>query len=1748
MLKSLLRWRAARLVLALVPVAIFTAPIAAQVALTAGTYTQTFDSIGGGLPMGWTVYTGATTSSLGTAATFNVAAMSWSATTGQWANFAAADNNGTSFVGTETGTVQNAATDRALGIRQTGAFGDPGASAAFNFSTTGQQVTAISFSAQMLSVQTRSTVWSLQYGFGASPVSWTTIGTFTDPGVFGTTVVTASGFGSVLDNQGNVWLRVVALSTSSGSGSRDTLGIDEFTIVTANLGGDVAPSIATHPQSQTVTEGATVQFTVAANGTAPLTYQWRKGTTDLANGGIISGATSDTLTLTGVAVSDAGNYNVVVTNSVSSATSNDAVLTVNPVLVAPGITTQPSPQSVAPGGTATFTVVATGNPAPSYQWQKANVNLVDGGNISGATTATLTLINVSETDAGDYRVIVSNGINPDAISNPVALSMSAVITPTGLISYAGGSYTQNFNTLPSSGTFTLTSAGPLSFTSAPISAAGLGGWSLAKYTGTGAVALFKVDAGTSTSGSAYSYGTGTNTDRALGSLSSGSTVSRFGLSVVNNTGRTITEFTLGYTGEQWRRGTGAANKLAFEYALGGTDINNGAFTAAPSLDFVAPVTTGSAAALDGNAATNRAAVSATISGLTWAPGQTIVLRWSDVDDTGSDDGLGIDDLTFTTPIDAGSILPTVAFVTPADGSVNVAVNSSVSVTFNEAVNVTGSWFTLTGSASGAHTATVTGGPTAYTLTPDVVFGEGETVTLTISAAQVTDQSTGTKHPTSDFTASFVTFTHGALPIHTVQGAGLASPYAGTSVTVQGVVVASFQGAGGIGGFYLEAPDAQHDANPATSEGVYVFDNTDVVAVGDLVTVTGTVTEYGSAPNTQTELSTITSFAVNSSANPLPTPATVSLPFPSTGYAERYEGMLVALPQTLTVTDNYDYGHFGELILSNGRLSTPTNVVAPGGPAQALESANLLNQLLLDDGSSTTYPDPTPFLSSADPATATRRAGSTTTGTTGILDNRFGTYVLEATATPVFVDANSRGPAPSPSGRLHVAIGNVQNFFNGDGVGGGFPTSRGATNFEEYQRQRAKIIAGISGIAPDIMGLTEVENDGFDANSAIADIVSGLNAAAPAGTTYAYVNGSAVEITTDVIHVAFIYRQETVETIGAPVMLNNAAFNNLARNPLAQTFREKSTGAKLTVCINHFRAKGSPASGAGNADSGDGQGTNNALRVQEANAVTAWLATDPTGSGDPDFLIIGDLNAYAKEDPLAAIENAGYTNLTEQFEGVGGYSYSFNGEFGHLDHALANSALAAQVVGAATWHVNSDEPIYYDYNTENKDLAQQAINVGTPYRYSDHDPVVVGVNLTAPPAITVQPVSQTTTVGTGVTFTVSVTGYPAPSFQWRKNGLAIAGATEASFTISNPLVADSGSYDVVVTNAIDSITSDSFTLTVNPAAATVTLGNLEQLYDGTLRNATATTNPAGLSVGFTYDGNATAPIYPGAYTVLGTINDVNYFGSATDTLVVTTTALVRHAPSLSGGIDGSLQILLPENTSLNGSAWISGDLLVPGTPTVVKNGIVNYGGTIDATGSAAPSNYTVTLNKGSVLRHVVRRVTPVAWPVVSAPPAPTGTRDVTLNSAGQSAGDFSTLRNLTLNNKVGQVAVSPGTYGTFTANKGAGFTLGATGSESPVVYNFQGLTLNGGSQLLVVGPVIVNLGVGLSSAGVMGSAAHPEWLVLNIASGGLSLTADLNGSVVAPSGTVSINGSATITGSVVADHLTINSGGVLEDAP
>lgn len=682
----------------------------------------------------------------------------------------------------------------------------------------------------------------------------------------------------------------------------------------------------------------------------------------------------------------------------------------------------------------------------------------------------------------------------------------------------------------------------------------------------------------------------------------------------------------------------------------------------------------------------------------------------------------------------GDVAPSVASTNPTDGAQGVPVSANIGITFSEPVTVAGTWFDITCSISGPHAATVSGGPTTFTLDADTNFAAPETCMVTVVAAQVTDQD-ATDPPdamAADHVFDFDTLAicgDPAVSIHDVQGSGAASPRVGQAVTIEGVVVGDFQGSAGLNGFFVQEENGKEDGDLATSEGIFVFDGSSgaPVAAGDLVRVSGTVTEF----NGLTEIATVTRVEVCSTGNPV-TATSVSLPFASSTEAERYEGMLVVLSQTLSVTEVFNLGRFGEVLLSSGgRLLNPTDVVAPGAPAVAMQAANNLNNILMDDNSNAQNVDPTPFMFD-DPATPavdpTLRVDHTVTGLTGVMNFGFGAYRVQPVAAPAFVAANPRPTArPAVGGRVKVAASNVLNYFNGDGYGGGFPTSRGANTAAEFARQRDKIIASLLLLDADVTAVMEIENDSTSTeNAAIEDLVDGLNAWAGAGT-YAFIDTGIIG--SDAIRVALLYKPATVAPVGTTAVLLTGTFNGLSRPPIAQAFAETAAaGETFIVVANHFKSKSCGGGTALDLDQGDGQSCYNGTRVQSANELMAWLATDPTGTGDPDIAIVGDLNSYTQEDPITALEGGGYTNGVEQWIGPGAYSFVFTGQSGTLDHALFSSSLAGAVMGVAQLHSSADEPRVLDYNMEFKSPLQQTLEVGTPYRAADHDAVLIGLFL------------------------------------------------------------------------------------------------------------------------------------------------------------------------------------------------------------------------------------------------------------------------------------------------------------------------------------------------------------------------------------------------------------------------------------
>ena len=348
---------------------------------------------------------------------------------------------------------------------------------------------------------------------------------------------------------------------------------------------------------------------------------------------------------------------------------------------------------------------------------------------------------------------------------------------------------------------------------------------------------------------------------------------------------------------------------------------------------------------------------------------------------------------------------------------------------------------------------------------------------------------------------------------------------------------------------------------------------------------------------------------------------------------------------------------------------------------------------------------------------------------------FSLYRIQPTQGADYSNENLRTAAPEPvGGNLKVASFNVLNYFTtlDDGVNdicgpAGDQECRGADNENEFERQRAKIIAALSAMNADVVGLIEIENHLGDVPT--ADLVSGLNDVMGAGT-YDYVATGAIG--TDAIRQAFIYKPASVSLVGNYATLDasvDSRFNDDKNRPtLAQTFMDNSTGGVFTVAVNHLKSKGSSCNDVGDPDTGDGAGNCNLTRKAAAEALVDWLASDPTGSGDEDFLIIGDLNSYDKEDPIDVLLAAGYTDLSYYFHGEGAYSYVFDGQIGYLDYALASAGLMDEVTGVAEWHINADEPDLIDYDTSFKKDAQDAIYAPDAYRSSDHDPIIIGLDV------------------------------------------------------------------------------------------------------------------------------------------------------------------------------------------------------------------------------------------------------------------------------------------------------------------------------------------------------------------------------------------------------------------------------------
>ncbi|HEY0186080.1 MAG TPA: ExeM/NucH family extracellular endonuclease [Cellulomonas sp.] len=610
----------------------------------------------------------------------------------------------------------------------------------------------------------------------------------------------------------------------------------------------------------------------------------------------------------------------------------------------------------------------------------------------------------------------------------------------------------------------------------------------------------------------------------------------------------------------------------------------------------------------------------------------------------------------------------------------------------------------------------------------------------------------------------------------IQGTGGASPVVGETVTTTGEITAAYA-TGGYRGYVIQTPGTGGDVDltaRTASDAVFVYspDTAGSVAIGDLVQVTGPVSEYQGL----TELTVGTTGLTVLDQDHAPVQPVVAAWPADDAARETLESMLYLPTGDLTVSSTFSTDQYGEVGLAVGDqpLLQPTEVGAPGSAEAAAAAAeDSARAVVLDDGASTSYLSAAstgltpPYVSLTDPV---RVGAAVTVAAPLVVDYRNSAWKLNPTspvvagaAAPVTFE-NDRTAAPEGLGDADVTVAsfNVLNYFTTlgtdtascvpytDRAGEGVTVKegcvqRGAWDAADLQRQQDKIVAAIDALDADVVGLMEIENsavvDGV-ADEALATLTDALNAVAGAGT-WAYVPSSselpAVQ-QQDSITNALIYRTAAVQTVGAARALgdrsdDDQAFGN-AREPIGQAFAPVGGGEPLLVVVNHLKSKGSAGPWPGDADTGDGQGASNESRVRQAEALRDWA---PTVAGDVEAVaLVGDFNSYTQEDPLQVLYAAGYTDAASTLD-PGEYSYSYSGLSGSLDHVLLNAAALDRATGADVWNINAGESVALEYSRYN--AHGTLLYAADAYRSSDHDPVLVGLSAGAG-AVPVGPVDLT----------------------------------------------------------------------------------------------------------------------------------------------------------------------------------------------------------------------------------------------------------------------------------------------------------------------------------------------------------------------------------------------------------------------
>jgi predicted extracellular nuclease len=951
-------------------------------------------------------------------------------------------------------------------------------------------------------------------------------------------------------------------------------------------------------------------------------------------------------------------------------------------------------------------------------------------------------------------------------------------TGTGSISLTalGTAATENFDTLSNT-------AGSTTNTALPT------GWYITE-TGGGARdnEQYAVDTGGSTTGDIYSYGAAAATDRALGALRSGTLIPLYGAKFTNNTGSTITSLNVAYNGEEWRLGTAArTDQINFEISTNATDLSTGTYTGVAALNFVTP-DTATTGAKNGNAAADRTAISSTVSSLSIPNGASFFIRWTDTDATGADDGLAVDDFSITPQGAAATPTPTptpslsINDVTQAEGDAGTT-NFNFTVSLSSPAQTGGVSFTV-------NTADGTTNPATAGSDYVAIVGGLGSIAQGNSSTQVTVQVNGdtTIEPNETFfvnisnvTGAGVTDAQGLgtitnddvtlTKIHDIQGNGTSSPITGQNVTTRGIVTAIK--AGSSGGFFIQEPDATVDADPNTSEGVFVFTGSSIPAaavVGNNVQVSGTVQEFVPTADThqhpETELGGTITASVLSTGNTLPAPVTITAAdtlVNNLDNLERYEGMRVTVPSLTVVAP------------TQGTITEPSATVASNGVfygvvtgvARPFREPGVNASDTLPAGSPANVPrfDENPerirIDSDGQPGTTALNVsfGAVITNVTGPLDYGFRTYTILPDTT---LTGTNGGPTPAPtpvSTEFTVASFNMERFFDtvADGESGA-PTLT-TTAFNNRLNKASLIIRNVQHY-PDVIGVEEMENlstlqqvaakvnsdaqtiDGLTNPNYVAHLVEGNDIG---GIDVGFLVKESRVTTVDVTQIelagcdhvtATTCNNYTNPNTGGQELLND-------RPPLvlrATIQRPGDLGTlPFTVIVNHLRSLSSidddvTVNGTGTAGS-----RVRAKRKAQAEFLANYIQSRQAADPAEKIITVGDMNAFRINDGYvdvigtvlgtpspddqtvvpgdgADLVNPNQTDLVDMLVPGQQYSYSFDGNAQTLDHVIVNPNALSILNRFAYARDDADQPV--------KDYENGTI----PDRISDHDQPVAYFNL------------------------------------------------------------------------------------------------------------------------------------------------------------------------------------------------------------------------------------------------------------------------------------------------------------------------------------------------------------------------------------------------------------------------------------